>query len=151
MTPPSEALIEAVAREVCKRRGGDPDGKLLTWNNEVIDPHWKYYERDARHFISAHTKALADAGLIVVHDWQPIETAAKTGEARLLACGQGYVTFGFYGEQGVQGGEKTWRDGHRGWRPIKPTHWRPYPNPPLDENGEFYSAAALRQPAEGKT
>lgn len=65
-------------------------------------------------------------------DWQPIETAAKTGEARLLACPGHYVRFGFWGWGGVTAqGEDTWRDGCR-WKPLNPapTHWRPHPSFP---------------------
>lgn len=63
-------------------------------------------------------------------EWQPIETAEKTGEARLLACPLSIRTLGFWGK-GVSEpeGSQSWRDCFR-WKPIKPTHWMPLPSAP---------------------
>ena len=61
--------------------------------------------------------------------WQPIETAPKTGAARLLACPQSLVVIGFWGRNVQEGSYETWRDSGR-WKPIYPTHWMLLPEPP---------------------
>ena len=82
--------------------------------------------------------ALAAAGFDPPTRWQPIETAEKTGEVRLLAHegGHYFSLVGFWGYGGVRtegtpDGVHMWRDGCR-WRPLvpQPTHWRPLPAPP---------------------
>lgn len=61
--------------------------------------------------------------------WRPIETAAMTGEVRLLACEDGRVVIGFWGwERAGAVGTETWRD--QKWKPVRPTHWMPVPKLP---------------------
>lgn len=81
-------------------------------------------------------------------EWQPIETAEKSYEKRLL-CEftdienyPGSITVGFWGIRddgpGEPGNEQwcDWCAGYEdetGWERFEPTHWKPLPAPPSVE------------------
>ena len=80
---------------------------------------------DARAILAA----LHAAGLVVEQGWQPISTAPRDA---MLMTGHNEDTapiIGYY-HRGA------WREHNGKGTVIRPTHWRPLPQPPKEGNGE---------------
>ena len=114
--PRSLPLTEALAREVCKIAGRDPDENIGDGHGVV----WPLYE-EVLHRLAAYATPQAAAGA-----WRPIESAPRGGEQILVL------------EFGVAVHAK-WSDFHSAWVTMKgvsfcdhPTHWMPLPPPPVE-------------------
>jgi FtsZ-binding cell division protein ZapB len=122
-------LVKADAILLALKHTGQPQEEALATLKWISEQRWNE-NADLDDICTRADRALsAPASPRAEGEWQPIETAALTGECRLLACDQGVRTLGFWGK-GVSEpeGSESWRDSCR-WRPIKPTHWRPLPAP----------------------
>lgn len=66
-------------------------------------------------------------------EWQPIETAPKTGVVVILGHpGSASETAAWYGDGNVPGwySEDSWKSQFNSWVAFPPTHWMPLPEPP---------------------
>lgn len=71
--------------------------------------------------------SIRNAGEIVESQWQPIETAPKTGERILIAHGNSVWEDEWWGDDDGYWFECSQSGPHWG---EAPTHWMPLPDPP---------------------
>lgn len=139
-----EKDVENVARAMCLADGKNPedkeagslggtDGRLP--NGDPCFYFWKLYRRQARAALNASTavkelKELQDRyDALVKDEWQPIETAPKTGKAIWISDGDGYGN----GMLPVYWKHDKWLFVYGNGKDnieIEPTHWKPLPTPP---------------------
>lgn len=66
-------------------------------------------------------------------EWQPIETAPKTGEEIILAHGNFVWIDSWQTDEGLENGG-YWEECETWTTPQVPSHWMPLPEPPADNN-----------------
>jgi hypothetical protein len=60
-------------------------------------------------------------------NWQPIESAPKTGDPILIYCGEGRIKIGWW----IDAGKGYWDDATDWSYDLEEaTHWQPLPDPP---------------------